>query len=164
VIFSRVCQSNRFSDFRIAKNFKDDDFGVIPHHENVIAHHANCEIVEEGEIVGWITVMEFADTDLRKLLTNKDVKPTWEKRKMIAKGVKSGQNYFTGVGITHFDMKPENVLMINGIPKLTDFGLVVARKSKGRESFRRMGYARRGSKYEHALCLGKYQFQILSYF
>jgi serine/threonine protein kinase len=153
--FFRVCQSNRFSDFRIAKNFEYEDIGVIPHHENVIAHHANCEIVEEGEIVGWITVMEFAHTDLRKLLTDK-VKPAIDVRKIIAKGVKRGENYLAGVGIIHYDMKPENVLLINGIPKLTDFGLVVAGKSNGRESFRKMGYARRGSKYENETYLGKF--------
>ena len=45
---------------------------VIPHQENVIHHYANCELKQEGEVVGWITVMELCDTDLRKVLKNKN--------------------------------------------------------------------------------------------
>jgi serine/threonine protein kinase len=134
-----------FLDFEISGNDKNDNACVIPHHENVIAHFANCEIIQDGEVVGWITIMEFCDTDLRNILKNENGRPGFEDRKKIAIGVKKGNDYLIDIGIVHFDMKPENVLIKNGIPKLTDFGLI-SEKSE-RESYRLMGYARRGGKF-----------------
>ena len=93
--------------------------------------------------------MELCEMDLRKLLKNENGSPTFEERKKIAIGVKKGDDYLKNVGIHHKDMKPENVLMKNGIPKLTDFGLI--REESGRESNRQMGYARRGSKFRNRL-------------
>jgi len=56
------------------------------------------------------------------------------------------------VGIEHYDRKLENFLLLGGIAKICDFGLVF--DWTGRKSFRQMGYCRRGSKYrdEYALC------------
>ena len=71
-----ILHFKHFSDFEIAKN-DEDDADVIPHHKNVVDHFANCEIKKEGEVVGWITVMEFCETDLRKLLKRQDGGPTF---------------------------------------------------------------------------------------
>ena len=111
----------------------------------MVKHFANCEIKQEEEVVGWITVMEFCETDLRKLLKKQNGGPTFEERKANALGVKFGFDYLEEIGIRHMDMKPENVLMKNGIPKLTDFGLTAV--TNRRESTRQMGYARRGNKF-----------------
>ena len=64
--------------------------------------------------------MELCETDLRKLLKNGNRSPTFDERKKIAIGVRKGEDYLESVGISHRDMKPENVLIKNGTPKLTD--------------------------------------------
>ena len=148
-----ILHFKHFSDFEIAKN-DEDDADVIPHHKNVVDHFANCEIKKEGEVVGWITVMEFCETDLRKLLKRQDGGPTFQERKKIAIGLINGFDYLKKIGIEHFDKKPENVLIKDGIPKWTDFGLI--RETCGRESYRQMGYARRGSKFRFSRNLSKF--------
>ena len=146
--------SSLFLDYEMAENGEEDEAAVIPHYENVIAHFANCEIIQDGEVVGWITVMELCETDLRKLLKNDNGSSTFEERKKIAIGVRKGEEYLCYIGIYHKDMKPENVLIKNGIPKLTDFGLIG--EKIGRKSCRQMGYARHGSKYRHSHLLCKF--------
>ena len=98
--------------------------------------------------------MDFCKTDLRKLLKRQNGGPTFEERKQIAIGVKNGYDYLRNVGITHCDMKPENVLIKNGTPKWTDFGLIA--ELSGRDSYRKMGYSRRGSKFRHYEFLSKF--------
>ena len=72
--------------------------------------------------------MEKADEDLRTIL--KEEKIGIEKRKKIAEGIK--------IGIFHFDLKMENILILDGIPKIIDFGLVM--DQTGRSGYREMGY------------------------
>ena len=98
--------------------------------------------------------MELCKTDLRKILKNDNGSLSFDERKNIAIGVKKGIDYLRKVGILHCDMKPENVLMKNGIPKLTDFGLI--KEKSWRESYRKMGYARRGSKFRNDYYLRKF--------
>jgi serine/threonine protein kinase len=97
--------------------------------------------------------MELCETDLRKLLKERNENLTLEERKKIAIGVKKGHDYLEDVGIRHRDMKPENVLIKNGTPKLTDFGLIS--ELSGRESYQKMGYARLGSKFRNFHFLSK---------
>ena len=120
----------------------------------MVEHFANCEIKQEEEVVGWITVMEFCETDLRKLLKKQNGGPTFEERKEIAIRIKFGFYYLEKIGIMHMDKKSENVLMKNGIPKLTDFGLTQVRLR--RESFNQMGYARQGNKFIDRKYLSKF--------
>ena len=87
--------------------------------------------------------MEKAETDLREKL--KDGKMNLAERQKAAIGVKEGIEYLGKVRIRHCDLKPENVLMKNGEPKWTDFGMIS--EWSGRKSYRKMGYAREGSKY-----------------
>ena len=103
--------------------------------------------------MGWITVMERCETDLRKVLKEQNENLAFEWRKKIAIGVKKGYDYLEKVGFEHMDKKPENVLIKNGTPKWTDFGLI--EESSGRESYRKMGYSRRGSKFRNYKYLSK---------
>jgi serine/threonine protein kinase len=128
----------------------------IPKH--VIAHYANCEIKSEEEVVGWITVMERCETDLRKLLKERNENLTLEERKKISIGVKKGYEYMQNVGILHRDKKAENVLIKNGTPKWTDFGLI--EENSGKESYRKMGYSRQGIKFRNSYFLCKFQIFI----
>ena len=78
-------------------------------------------------------------------------------RKKTAMELKEGLEYLEKVGIGHQDMKPENVLIKNGEAKWIDFGMITERSE--RKSYRKMGYAREGSKYRHSgylckLCFG----------
>jgi serine/threonine protein kinase len=96
------------------------------------------------------TAPRILNPDLRKIL--KEEKIGIEERKKIAKGIWNGNRYLEKIGIHHFDLKMENILMVGGIPKIIDFGLV--NDNTGRSGYREMGYARRGSKFrnERALC------------
>ena len=94
--------------------------------------------------------MEKADEDLRTVL--KKEKIGIEKRKKIAEGILDGFIYLNNIGINHFDLNLENILLVDGIPKIIDFGLIYERT--GRSGYREMGYARKGSKFRNyaALC------------
>ena len=92
--------------------------------------------------------MEKCESDLRSRLKNEDL--SLEERKKIAIGVREGFKYLARVGILHYDKKPENILLKDGECKWIDFGTI--QEWTGRKSYRRMGYARRGSKYR----IGKY--------
>ena len=110
--------------------------------------------------------MERCDKNLRELLrpekTNgkkttterkQQRKLTLDERKKIAKGVRNGILYLDGIGIEHRDVKPENILLKDGVPKLIDYGVVIVMKEN--ISYRKMGYVRRGSKYQFGNNLGK---------
>ena len=129
----------------------------MPKHENIIKNFVNIELFHKKDLkkedcIGWITIMEKADEDLRTVL--KEEKIGIEKRKKIAKGILDGFVYLGEIGIYHFDRKLENVLLINGIPKIIDFGLIY--EETGRSGYREMGYARKGSKFRNTSALCKF--------
>ena len=135
----------------------------MPIHENVVRHYANVEIYDSGDeneedCLGWITIMEKCDGNLRKKLKNDNLE--LEERKKIAKGMISGIKYLKKIGIDHCDRKLENFLLIGEVAKICDFGVV--QEESGRKSYRNLGYTRKGSKYrnERALC----KFFSLKYF
>ena len=70
-----------------------------------------------------------------------------KERKDIAIGVNEGFKYMRKIGIEHHDKKLENILLKNGEPKWIDFGII--EESTGRNSYREMGYARRGTRYTY---------------
>ena len=123
----------------------------------MIKNFVNVELFHKEDLnkvdcLGWITIIEKADEDLRTIL--KDGKIDIEERKNIAKGIKNGYDYLLKIGIDHFDLKMENILILDGIPKIIDFGLVLERT--GRSGYRQMGYARNGSKFRMGAALRKF--------
>jgi len=117
---------------------------------NIEIYDKNDE--DEEDCLGWITIMEICDSDLRTKL--KEQKLSLEERKKIAIGVRRGIDYLTEIGIRHHDVKPENILLKNGEAKIIDFGVVM--DASGRQSFREMGYTRRGSKFKYFYSLCKF--------
>ena len=106
----------------------------------------------QEDCLGWITIMEKAGEDLRTIL--REEKIGIEERKKIAQGIFNGFVYLRNIGINHYDKKMENILMLNGIPKIIDFGLVY--EETGRSGYREMGYTRRGSKFRNQGALRKF--------
>ena len=150
---------NMSLDFkRAVEGEKSNEEHLMPIHENIIRNYVNVEIFcnEDGDrkdCLGWITILEKADEDLRTVL--KEERIGLEERKKIWEGMYNGAVYLVKVGISHYDQKLENVLLLGGIPKLIDFGLVYLDSGfRGRSGYKKMGYARMGSKYEwlNALC------------
>jgi serine/threonine protein kinase len=145
-----------FSDFVAAVDEEESgNENQIPKHENVIKNFVNVELFHkkdknQEDCLGWITIMEKAGKDLRTIL--KKEKIGIEERKKIAEGILNGFVYFRKIGIVHYDLKMENILIMEGIPKIIDFGLVY--DETGRNGYREMGYTRRGSKFrdQGALC------------
>ncbi|CBY13855.1 unnamed protein product [Oikopleura dioica] len=142
------------SNFKTATNDERDDALVVPVHDNVIRNFANIEIfdsgdAEEEDCLGWITIMEKCDGNLRETLKNGS--PNLDERKKIAIGIKSGLDYLREVGIYHFDKKLANFLLIGDVAKVCDFGLVW--EFSGRKSYRKLGYTRRGAKYKNGSAL-----------
>ena len=120
----------------------------------MITNYVNVELfhkddAKQEDCLGWITIMEKADGDLKKSLKEKiDI----DERKKIGEGIRDGLNYLEKIGIRHCDLKLENFLLLAGDLKISDFGYI--EEKSGRSSYRKMGYARRGSKFknEEALC------------
>ena len=83
-------------DFGRATNDRSDAALVVPVHENIIRNFANIEIFDSGDkeeedCLGWITIMEKCDGNLREKLKNGN--PTLDERKKIATGIKFGLKY-----------------------------------------------------------------------
>ena len=127
-----------FSDFEKAvKKDESEKANQMPKHENVIKNFVNIELFHKKDLkkedcVGWITIMEKAGEDLRTVL--KEEKIGIEERKKTAGGILDGNNYLAKIGILHFDRKLENILLVDGIPKFIDFGLVA--EESGRRGYR----------------------------
>ncbi|CBY40045.1 unnamed protein product [Oikopleura dioica] len=140
--------------FEKAEDNNNDNKAVVPIHENVVQNFANIEIFQiddnnEEDCLGWITILEKCDKNIRNELKNDNL--DLEERKKIAIGLKNGFDYLDKVGIMHYDKKLENFLLLGGVAKICDFGLVEERTR--RKSYREMGYCRKGSKYRNELAL-----------
>ena len=147
---------NQPTEFRKATK---DDFSedTIPIHPNVIKNIANVELFythdkDYEDCLGWITLMEKGRDNLHHLLRNEI--PTIAQRRLLAIELRKGLQYLFDIGLEHNDLKLENIVLFGENPKLIDFG--VMQDHTGNESYRRMGYVRRGSKYRHFQALGKY--------
>ena len=151
-------------DFLIADNDDNDDERAIPVHDNVIKNYANVELystIDDKDCIGWVTIMELCDCNLRERLKEgkEERKLTLEERKRIAIGVREGEEYLGKIGLFHYDQKPENILLKDGIPKWIDFGIV--EESTQRKSYRQMGYVRSGSKFTNWRYLCKFLTWVL---
>ncbi|CBY15690.1 unnamed protein product [Oikopleura dioica] len=145
-----ISDFGKATDYEYRKDQKNNEASVVPIHENIVRHFANIEIFDSGDkneedCLGWITIMEKCDGNLRTKLENDNLE--LEERKKIAKGLKSGFEYLKKIGIFHKDRKLENLLMIGEVAKICDFGVVS--EYSGRKSYRNLGYSKRGSKYRN---------------
>ena len=106
----------------------------MPKQENIIKNFVNIELFHKKDLkkedcIGWITIMEKADENLRTVL--KKEKTVIEKRKKIAKGILNGIIYLQKIGITHLDVKLENILLINPItPTCPEYPLTLSVQKK----------------------------------
>ena len=144
-----------FLDFEKAEDENKDEKAVVPIDENIVQNFANIELFQiddenEEDCLGWITILEKCETNVRNELKKENL--DLEERKKIAVGLQNGFDYLINVGIEHFDKKLENFLLLGGVAKICDFGLVW--EVTGKKSYRQMGYCRRGSKFRdgYALC------------
>jgi len=99
----------------------------VPFYENVVKNYANVELFQiddnnEEDCLGWITILEKCETNVRNELKNENL--DLKKRKKIAVGLQNGFDYLYEVGIMHYDKKLENFLLLGGVAKICDFGLV----------------------------------------
>ncbi|CBY36763.1 unnamed protein product [Oikopleura dioica] len=145
-------KTNLISDFKKAEDgrLSSDNKAVVPIHENVVQNFANIELFQtdddnQEDCLGWITILEKCDGNVRAGLKNESL--DLKERKKIAIGLENGFEYLENVGIYHFDNKLENFLLLGGIAKICDFGLV--REWTGRRSYRQIGYCRKGSKFRN---------------
>ena len=74
----------------------------MPIHENVVKNYANVELFQiddenEEDCLGWITILEKCETNVRNDLKNENL--DLEERKKIAKGLKNGFDYLMKVEI-----------------------------------------------------------------
>ena len=105
----------------IPYHIEDEDEECVPKHENVIRNFCNIEIFHKEDKNGedclaWITIMEKGETNLFKYLEteNRGI----DERKRILKGILDGWSYLHSIGIAHYDMKLENIMLVDGIPKI----------------------------------------------
>ncbi|CBY40616.1 unnamed protein product [Oikopleura dioica] len=150
-------KTHLISDFEKAEDDNEDDKAVVPIHENVVKNFANVELYQIGDdneedCLGWITILEKCDGNIRTQLKNESL--DLEERKKIAIELDEGFNYLFEVGILHCDRKLENFLMLGGVTKICDFGLLF--ETTGRRSYREMGYCRRGNKFRDGSALCKF--------
>jgi len=145
------------------KSTEDDNSeDTIPTHPNVVKNIANIELFythdeDYEDCLGWITLMEKGEHNLHYLL--REEKLTIEDRRLYAIELRKGLQYLFDIGLEHNDQKLENIVLFGKTPKWIDFG--VMHDHTGNESYRRMGYVRRGSKFRHFQALGKYKLTIL---
>lgn len=58
---------------------------------------------DQRDCLGWITVMELADTDLWKILEKNLI--SWIDRKRLLLELHDGYKYLEQIGIHHYDLK-----------------------------------------------------------
>ena len=105
---------------KVISDFKDTHVSSIGelsilkyvNHPNIVSIKDFTLIESKMEIV-----MEKADTNLLQLKVNK------RKRPYIIYQILNGLSYLHSLGITHCDIKPDNILIFGNIVKLCDFGL-----------------------------------------
>jgi len=84
--------------------------------------HANIiEVYFLGETDVPYIGMQLCEYDLLEYARNRDLSE--KDRFLLIEGIIDGLDYLHQNGIIHRDLRPENVLLLNNIPKLSDFGI-----------------------------------------
>jgi serine/threonine/tyrosine protein kinase RAD53 len=103
-------------------------------HENVVQICGMTEGPEPNGTEAWQMALEFCESDAMKLLYDKDdeVFASYGLDLMVdlAQQILQGLCYIHGEGVTHLDLKPENVLLTKNdeggwVAKLADFGMAL---------------------------------------
>ena len=98
-----------------------------------LGRHPN--IVDSYSIIfpiGPTILLEVGETTLESILKSRNKKLTFEQKINIFTQILSGVQFLHLNGIIHQDIKPANILFVNGIPKLCDFGLSYDLSVEGR--------------------------------
>ena len=85
-----------YLDFKTAEDIESGHENQIPRHANVVRNFINVELFNkedamQEDCLGWITIMEKADEDLREVL--KEERLEIEERKKVAEAIRKGLNY-----------------------------------------------------------------------
>lgn len=91
----------------------------IGFHDNIIKIHENIDINNHSGIFYY--VMEIADKSLQDFISDKNL--CIEECARIFNGICNGVKYIHNKRIIHRDLKPQNILFINNVPKVADFGI-----------------------------------------
>lgn len=92
----------------------------IGHHENIIRIYENIDI--DNPTGYYYYVMEVAEISLQDLIYDKN-QCSMEEYARIFLGVCNGVKYIHSKHIIHRDIKPQNILFVNKVPKIADLGL-----------------------------------------
>jgi serine/threonine protein kinase/tetratricopeptide (TPR) repeat protein len=85
-------------------------------HPNIVKVHNDYNICPLPYVE-----MELCDCDLLQYVRNKN--PSAEEVCQLMLDILEGLKYAHGMGIVHTDLKPQNILIKNDIPKISDWGL-----------------------------------------
>lgn len=112
-----IAEASVFSEGELIKRFSQETrYQTNCHHKNIVPI---C-VVHLGDTPFF--VMDLADSDLSTLLANDSLKRD-ERIKAIL-DIIDGLEYIHNKGLVHRDLKPQNVLVFNGVYKISDFGLI----------------------------------------
>lgn len=82
--------------------------------------------------IGPAILLEVGEITLESILKSRNKKLTFEEKINIFKQILSGVQFLHSNEIIHQDIKPANILFVDGIPKLCDFGLSYDLSVEGR--------------------------------
>lgn len=82
--------------------------------------------------IGPAILLEVGEITLESILKSRNKKLTFEEKINIFKQILSGVQFLHSNRIIHQDIKPANILFVDGIPKICDFGLSYDLSVEGR--------------------------------
>ena len=105
-----------------SSNIIEIDTLVRVNHPNVVNTH-KAYVNDRCDVC---LLLELADSDLDAYIRNTPAGPSLDKEKIMF-GLACGLRYLHANFIVHKDLKPANILMKDGVPKIADFGLATVR-------------------------------------
>lgn len=87
----------------------------------ILSNIKHPNIIEVYEVEGASYIMEKADFDLEEYIMNQDLNE--DAIEKIIDEIITGIAYLHNYGIIHRDIKPQNILMVNGIAKIADLSV-----------------------------------------
>lgn len=106
----------KIDDFNMNGSLSEAYYGRLFKHPNII-EVLDFKINKRNAFL----LMDFADADLSVMINDK--KLTFEEKIDIMYQLAHGVDYVHRGGFAHCDLKPPNILMFNGVPKIIDTGI-----------------------------------------